>query len=170
MKYLNLAVLLILCGLLVTSCYPNRKQQRREAKCDKWGVCREAKDCTVIVESVKIDTITTDNSEFWANILFGCDSMGNVYISAIDSIKAVNADLTTKLKNNRMVIYVNKPAEDVPCPPATTKIEYIEKVVEKITNKLTRWQNIFYWSGLIVWGAFILFIIFVVIKELRRFL
>ena len=91
--------------------------------------------------------------------------MGNVYISAIDSIKAVNADLTTKLKNNRMVIYVNKPAEDVPCPPATSKTEYIKKIVEKTTNKLTRWQSFMYWSGLTMWVCFVLFLAFMILKS-----
>ena len=156
-----------LCVLITVSCQSQRKQLRHEAKCYKWGVCKQAKDSTVIIESVRIDTVVTDNSEFYSNILFNCDSLGNVYIRQIDSLNTENANVRLQLKDNKMIVYVQKPAQAKPCPPATTRIEYREKVVEKTTNILTGWQNFLRWSGLIMWGWVLLIIIYIVLRAIK---
>ena len=165
MRNLKLAVLAILCAVVVTSCGTTKKTLRRQAKCEKWGVCQTTKDCTVVIEKMRIDTVVTDNSEMWVDFLFECDSTGAVYVRAIDSLATENVNLKTKLKDNRLVIYAQSPSDQIPCPPAMSRIEYRDKVVRSVTNKLTGWQTFLHWSGLAMWACFVLFLAFMILKS-----
>ena len=131
--------------LAATSC---DLQKKRLQKCQKWGVCN-AKDSIVIKDSIAYDTTMIDNSDFWTSILFECDSNGQVLIKVIDSLKTHNMQLQMSLKDNKLVQYVNVPAQILK-RPIYFHTQSGVNTVTITTNELTRWQMFEIWCGRVI--------------------
>lgn len=133
-------------AVLILSCSTVKQSQRRAEKCQKWGVCQAVQDCTVVTETVRTDTIILDDSQMWLDMLFECDSSGQVFARELGNLQTENTNLKLQLKNGRLVVYVNKPND-------TITVHSVDKIrVQKIiqtqnVNELTQWQVIQMWGG-----------------------
>lgn len=140
------SLLITLSVTLMASCSTVKQSQRRAAKCQKWGVCQAVQDCTVVTETVRTDTIILDDSQMWLDMLFECDSSGQVFARELVNLQTENTNLKLQLKDGRLVVYVNKPND-------TIMVHSVDKIrVQKIiqtqkVNELTQWQVIQMWGG-----------------------
>ena len=119
---MNRLILSAFILILVSGC---NIQQKRIEKCQKWGVCATS-DSISYIETLKIDTIVTDNSEMWLDMLFECDSNGQVLARKISNVETENADLKMKLTDNRLIVYVKQPNDTIYTAGKNT-VEYKEK-------------------------------------------
>jgi len=152
---LFLAVLTTLILLMVFGCNSEKLRNKRYAKCEKWQVCGGGID-TVIKESVKIDTVITDNSDLWLNILFECDSTGAVLIRSIDSLNAENVNLRATLKDNRVTIVASVPTKQIPCKPCIEKTTTVSKPAVLIPANISGWVWFQIWAGRVFIGLILL--------------
>ncbi len=137
---------------MLTSCNSTLRHQQ---KCAKWGVCQQVKDSTVYIERTSFDSVVVDNSEFWVDMLFECDSSGSVLVRHIDSLTAKNIDLTTQLKTNRLVIHGNVETQVIRIPILMKSLE--KKIVqERITNMLTSMQSFWLVMGKVFAGSILI--------------
>ena len=163
MKKFKSVVLTALILLVALSCNTHKKQLRHEAKCYKWGVCRPVKDSIVIRDTLRGDTVILDDSEMWLNMLFECDSLNQVKISELQQ-KIVGNDIKVGFDSNRLVVHVDRPSDTlIRYVPVRGKYEGHSD--ERVTNELTLFQQILFWSGVVFW---LFLIIFVVLKVRKR--
>lgn len=140
------SLLITLSVTLIVSCSIEKQMQRRAAKCQKWGVCQAVQDCTVVTETVRTDTIILDDSQMWLDMLFECDSSGQVFARELGNLQTENTNLKLQLKDGRLVVYVNKPNDTI-MVHSVDKIR-VQKIVQTIkVNVLTQWQIIQMWCG-----------------------
>ena len=145
MKNIKSAVLTALVLILVTSCGSVNKTLRRQAKCQKWGVC-QSHDSTVIKETIRIDTIENDASEVWMDLLFECDSNNQVMIRQLDNLKTEHANIDANFKDNRLVVYVKQPSDTIYKVGKDTE-KTVTRTVEVKTNVITGWQWVQMYAG-----------------------
>lgn len=155
---MNKLILTALIVILVSSCNSAKKTLRHQNKCAKWGACQSVKDSTVYVETISFDTVVVDNSELWLNMLFECDSSGSVLIRQIDSLQSKNIDLTTLLKDNRLIIHANVPARVIRVPKLMKSLS-TTVVQQRFTNILTHGQSFWIVMGKIFAGSILLTLI-----------
>lgn len=136
----------ILIGLLVLASISCVSARKRAEKCQKWGVCATTTD-SVYIEKVKIDSVEVDRSDIWLDMLFTCDSNGNVLVQRIDSISSENANLQASLKDNRIIISGTVPTKSLPCRPCAEITRKETKIVTVTKNELTSWQGAQMWLG-----------------------
>ncbi len=152
------AVLSILVLFVAYSC---NLQEKRAEKCRKWGVCG-VKDSISYLESIKIDTIITDNSEMWLDMLFMCDSSGAVLTKSVNNLETENANLKIKLKDNRLFLYVSQPNDTIYISGKNIT-EYREK------TKIIKEQYIPFWNKFCTYGFYVSvggFIVLILIKRI----
>lgn len=143
---MKLAILTTFCVTLIVSCSIAKQTQRRAAKCQKWGVCQAVQDCTVVTETVRTDTIILDDSQMWLDMLFECDSSGQVFARELGNLQTENANLKLKLKDGRLVVYVNKPNDTI-MVHSVDKIRVQKRIQTQKVNELTQWQIAQMWGG-----------------------
>lgn len=154
----NRLIIAVLVIILVSSCNSAKKTLRHQNKCEKWGVCQSVKDSTVYIESIAFDTVIVDNSELWLDMLFECDSNGYVLIRKIDSLQSKNIDLTTLLKDNRLIIHANVPARVIRIPKIMKSLSKTV-VQQRFTNILSTMQSFWIVMGKIFAGSILLTLI-----------
>ena len=165
MKFtLHIAVLATLLLLVVSSC---NLQKKRAEKCQKWGVCAST-DSVIIKDTVKIDTIVLDDSQVWMDMLFECDSAGDILVRHIENLETENADLQMKLDNGHLVVYVKQPNDTI----TVLKPMHSETTIKTqtiYTNVLKWWQRVLMWCGGILLPLFLIYLWFK-LKEFFTFL
>ena len=146
-----------------------KRMERIKGKLAALGVQPEILTNTEYIEKIVIDSTMTDEARVFAQLLFTCDSAGNISISRIDSLTTELMNAKLNFHDNTLTVDATVPASVIRVPRLMTSLKNTV-VQQKVTNILTSWQTFFIRSGQIMWGVFILVIIFVAIKELRRFL
>lgn len=163
----NTILIAIITTIALSSC---NVQQKRLQKCEKWGVCKQ-QESVLIYDTIvqKADSVVVDNSALWSSILLECDSNGKVFIRQIDSLNAMNVQLETSLKENRLVQKIIVPGKTIYVPKYIRGKEVV-KTVTKTTNELTKLQKILLWSGVILWLIIAIFVGAKMVKILRLFI
>lgn len=146
-----------------------KRIERIRGKLSALGVQQEILANTEYIEKIVMDSTMTDEARLFAELLFTCDSAGNVSISRIDSLTTELMNTKLSFHDNTLAVEATVPARVIRIPKLMTSLKNTI-VQQKITNVLTTWQTFFVRSGQIMWGAFILFLLFMAAKELRRFL
>jgi hypothetical protein len=126
----------ILGILLLCSCSMKQKIKT----CDKWGVCRTDTVITTYVEILKDTIVKIQDSKATLDMLFECDSLGQVYIREIGGLNSENTDLKIKFENGKFTVIYHKPEKEIVIQyKDIIKTEY--KTITKLQNYLTEWQK-----------------------------
>lgn len=97
--------------------------------------------------------------------LLQCDSLGNVYLSAITQLQGKIVNQAFQLENNVLKVGARSETREKKesIRKDSVRIEYKEKpvpyAIETITNRLTSWQSFQIWTGRIVLIGLVLFLI-----------
>ena len=154
---LNRLIITALVLILVSGC---NLQQKRTEKCQKWGVC--GTDSVIIKDTVEIDTIVLDDSQMWLDMLFECDSAGDILIRHIENLETENTDLKLKLDKGRLVVYVKQPNDTI----QVIKPIHSEKIIKTLTlTKRSKWDSFTTWYTIGTWIVILLYIAY----RIRKF-
>jgi hypothetical protein len=97
--------------------------------------------------------------------LLQCDSLGNVYLSAITQLQGKIVNQSLQLENNVLKVGARSETREKKesIRKDSVRIEYKDKpvpyAIETITNRLTSWQSFQIWTGRIVLIGLVLFLI-----------
>ena len=162
MRNLFKSILSALIILVVFQSCGLKKELRHQKKCEKWDVCQQH-DSLIIKDTVKIDTILVDDSEMWLDMLFECDSSGDILIRKLSNLETENADLKMKLINNRLVVYVKSPTDTITViKPIHSEIQV--KTITKKVNELNSWQRIRIFLGNVMLFSILLIVLYIVLR------
>ncbi|MFZ4414653.1 MAG: hypothetical protein ACOYOV_16335 [Bacteroidales bacterium] len=122
-------------------------------------ITSEKSDSTVYIETLRFDTVTTPADSSWLKAYFKCDSLGNVYIAQMKDFKT--NELNTQFNfENGILNYSTNRNEKKTLHPCVDR--YINRrinttlTVTKTIIKMSMFQKIFFWMGLISIVAFII--------------
>ena len=120
-------------------------------------------DSTVYIETVRFDTVTTPADSSWLKAYFKCDSLGNVYISEMLDLKS--KEVATSLNfSNGMLNFATKREEKktlVPCIDRYINRRIKETItLTKTIVKMSAFQKIFFWIGMMGTIALIILLYF----------
>ena len=153
-------ILALLCG-----CGTKYKERR----CRALNCCETVKDSTVYISTVKDSVIFIDESETWIDLLFQCDSANLVQLSKVARLETENSDLRFKYENNRLTVYV-KSSDTVATVKNHTTYQYRDNVMVKYVNVLTKFQKTAITSGYVFWALIVIYLIYFVVKIVRKFI
>jgi hypothetical protein len=122
-------------------------------------ITSEKSDSTVYIETLRFDTITTPADSSWLKAYFKCDSLGNVYIAQMKDFKT--NDLNTQFNfENGILNYSTNRDEKKTLHPCIDRYIYrrinTTLTVTKTIIKMSMFQKIFFWLGLISIVVFII--------------
>lgn len=176
MKRSVILIIMVLMSYMVYSQCGSNKVLRLQKKFGKLTAKAQKYKCPSVIptitidkyiEKVRIDTNVVDNGYVYMDMIFGCDSLNNVYVKRIDSLEEMNANIRLSLKDNKFVVRIN--VHDTIFVPVkdTEKVELQREVINTTTNYLTWWQKMFMWIGICCVLTLIIFILFFAIKRFR---
>jgi len=155
--YVSIIALIIL--LVLSSC----TQQRRIAKCTKWGVCKTDSVIITHKETVREEVFVVDSGYVNIDLLLDCDSLNNVYLKKVNELSSDNLDLKFSLKDGQITVFVKQPADTLKV--YVKEIEKGETIVKTVeVNRLSKFQKFLIWAGLVGLGLIITGIIVMVIR------
>lgn len=118
----------------------------------KKEIVYERSDSLVYIEKLRFDTIITPADSSWLKAFFKCDSLGNVYISELLDLKSKGVGTSVNFSNG-VLSYETKRDEKknaVPCIDSYTDKKTKEIInTTKIIVKMSFFQKVFFWIGLI---------------------
>lgn len=119
----------------------------------KKEITSDRSDSLVYIEKLKFDTIITPADSSWLKAWFKCDSLGNVYISELIDLKSkeINSDFNfskgvlsygTKRDEKKTIIeskniYINRRIKET-------------ITITKTIVKMSMFQKIFFWIGIVL--------------------
>lgn len=116
-------------------------------------------DSLIYIEKIRFDTVTTPVDSSWLKAYFKCDSLGNVYIAQMKDFKT--NELNTQFNfENGILNYSTNRNEKKTLHPCIDR--YINRrinttlTVTKTIIKMSMFQKIFFWMGLISIVSFII--------------
>jgi hypothetical protein len=128
---IGLMVAGLFCVVMLSGC----SMRYKAAKCKQWGVCVTVKDSThiIIKDSTYLVAVpySIQADSAWMQLLFGCDSLGQVYYSQSETWQGKYIELQKYLKGNALTIQATtKPRIDTVYLPQTNHSEsnYTNKV------------------------------------------
>ncbi|MFZ4400607.1 MAG: hypothetical protein ACOYO1_11275 [Bacteroidales bacterium] len=116
-------------------------------------------DSLVYIETLRFDTITTPADSSWLKAYFKCDSLGNVYIAQMKDFKTNELNTQFNFENGILNYSTNRDEKKTlhPCVD-----RYINRrinttlTVTKTIIKMSMFQKIFFWLGLISIVVFVI--------------
>lgn len=154
-------IYLSLVLLIATSCSTKRKIDL----CEKWNVYNKDTLIETHTEILKDTVIKTETSQAVMDLLFECDSLGQVFVKNINNLSTENTNLKLKLKDGHFIAYVEVPRDSI-------VIQYKEiiktkkEVVTQKVNHLTDWQKF----RLRTWYVLAAIIIIIIIYKVKKLL
>jgi hypothetical protein len=118
----------------------------------KKEITSDRSDSTVYIEKLRFDTVITPADSSWLKAWFKCDSLGNVYVSQLIDLKSkeINSDFSF---SDGVLSYSTQRDEKktaVPCVDRYfTKKQKETITITKTIVKMSMFQKIFFWLGLI---------------------
>ena len=119
----------------------------------KKEITSDRSDSLIYIEKIKLDTIITPADSSWLKAWFKCDSLGNVYISELIDLKSkeINSDFNfskgvlsygTKRDEKKTIIeskniYINRRIKET-------------ITITKTIVKMSMFQKIFFWIGIVL--------------------
>ena len=116
-------------------------------------------DSLVYIETLRFDTVTTPADSSWLFASFKCDSLGNVYLAEIKDLKSKGLITSLDFTNGILNFATRREETKTPVPCVD---RYINRrinttlTVTKTIIKMSMFQKIFFWLGLISIVAFII--------------